>query len=242
MLAGQHVPDRLVLTLHKLLSPSWPRLFRRVALRCVAIDQALHLGMRAADENSLLARFRLSSGLAADEALEAWRFERSLSQEELVESLRQRDLEAQILGRYHMGENGQRGIGAQYALVVADVVRRTGLDERRLTRPPLMQPGIPWESPFVRELKLRNRFALARARAGEIVRGVAEASRWGLPQALSPERLTAWTAIRWGVDPGTLDEELADRGFASYRELLDAARLAYLHERLSIGPNVEASR
>ena len=236
-ISGAYPPDSFVLSLYKLLSPSWPRLFQRVCLRCVAVDEALHRGIDPSNDETLVAQFCVSRGIDSLVSRDRWLARRGLALDDLADVLRQRDLEARLLAIYRADDASMAGLAAPYRRIVADVGRRTGMNERQLARLPSMPPGIPWEGPFLRELKFGCRFSAARARAGEIVRTVTEASKWapGLAQSLAADRLEAWAANRWNVKPAEFEHALAARGFAGYREFVEAAQVAYLHERFAGG-------
>ena len=55
----------------------------------------------------------------------------------------------------------------------------------------------------------------------------------GLLESLSLERLERWAADRWAIDPARLGHQLVLRGFSSYREFADVARLVYADEWLN---------
>jgi hypothetical protein len=233
--SGEFPPDTFVFSLYKLLAPSWPRLFRRVVLRCLAVEEANHRGLAPADDDALVAQYCRSRGIESRGARDRWLVQRGLVLNDLKEVLRQRDLEAQILGMVRTVDDAPRSPAASYRQVLASVAQRTGLDERQLASLPFMPPGIPWESPFLRELKFQGRFTATRASAQAMARAVAEISTWapGLAESLAVERLDGWAAERWNVDPASLNDALAARGFASYREFVEVARVAYLYEKLA---------
>jgi len=231
---GEYVPDAIVLGLQKLLTPSFARLFRRIALRCVVLDEARERGLAADPDEALVSCFRARADLRQDGTFQAWLRERSLMTDELTTCLRERDIEQRVLAQYDRLAPGSRGKTELLHRVVADVAARTGLDDSALTRPPRMRPGIPWEAPLVRELKLRGRYAAAVELASQIVRVNAElADRLpGLSQALSRERLEHYVAALWNVEVSVVPAAMLERGFSHYGELLAIARLAFAAERV----------
>jgi hypothetical protein len=50
---------------------------------------------------------------------------------------------------------------------------------------------------------------------------------------LAEARLESSVARRWGVPESQLDAAALARGFTSYRELIETARLAYVYEHLA---------
>ena len=57
-----HLTDDLVLGFQRLLSPSFRALYRTVARRCLAVDEAAHRGLVVAEDATLLARFAADRG------------------------------------------------------------------------------------------------------------------------------------------------------------------------------------
>jgi hypothetical protein len=235
---GRHVPDALVLALHKLLSPTAAALHGRIARRCLAIDEARWRGIVGQRADLLMARFRVQRRLWHAEALGAWLGARCLAEEELAAYLHERDLEERCLALYRTLHPEVRGRAALHRRIAAAVAARTGIPRPALARPLLLAPRLPWDGPLLRELKVRGEFGAALERAGRIVRANAEyeARNPRFPLArLRRSRLERWCAARWGVAEAALPEALLDRGFADADELDDAARRAYTYERFGSG-------
>jgi len=230
---GHYILDSVVLSLQKLLSPSFPLLFQEVALRCLAIDEALDQGIAAGDSDTLVAAFFRHRNLQTLAESEAWLRERHLSYDEIAISLRERDLETQLLKRYSEHYPELQAHPALRNRVLADVAARTGLSEYQLTHPPFMRPGIPWEQPLLRELKLSGKFQAGLELARDVLQINSQFAEGvpGFSSALSPERLEQWFSSRWGIEAAEFDSTLLDRGFTSYHEFIETARLAYAYER-----------
>ncbi len=234
-----HVPDALVLGLHKLLSPTAARLHRRVARRCLAVDDACWREVVAERADHLVARFRVRGGLWRTAAFRAWLEERCLAEDELAAYLRERDLEERCLALYRALQPAARDRAALYRRVEAAVAARTGIERRALARPLLMAPGLPWDGPLLRELKVQGEFRPALERATQIVRANAEyeARNPTFPLSrLKRSRVEAWCAARWGVAELALPLALLERGFLDAEELDQVARHAYAYERFSPPP------
>ena len=227
---GQHVADALVLSFQKLLSLSYPRFMKWTALRCLALDEAWHHELEPREAHSLVLRFRSTQDQESAEDLQTWLDEHHMTYDELVITLRDHDLIARLLDCYRSLHPEPVGRAALYRRIVANVSERIGLDERQLTLSPPMQPGIPWDGMLLREMKLRGKFHSALALAARILEDDARiahhAPGFGLDP--TPARLEAWIAPRWGVQESAMDQALVERGFTSYREFIDVARLAFL--------------
>jgi hypothetical protein len=237
-MADTPVPEAQVLSLYKLLSPSAPRLVRRVALRCLAREEALQRGLVAGSRETLVPAFWRAGNLHTVEAQREWLRAQSLSDGDLVVGLQDRDLEAQVLALE--GESQPDAMlrrAAAYRRIVNLLLERTALSERELSRPPLMRPGIPWEPPLLREIKLRGRFQAALDVTSQVQQYSSSFSRQlpGFELALAPGRLQSWFAQRWGVHDAAFPAAAADRGFTSYAEFLSAARLAYAFDHARAG-------
>jgi hypothetical protein len=234
---GRHVLEREALSFHKLLSRSYPDLHRRVALRCLAVDEALHQGLAVEDRESLIPRFRCLRGLASESAYRAWLRAHYLSEHELFSSLRECDLEARVLALYRRNRPEGGDDEAAFAALLADVAARVGVSAEELMGPLFMRPGILWEEPFVREIKRRGEFAQAlevAARILEYEAGLFESNpelKLTFDSLLfyACDHLENWIAGQWGVAADELETTLRKRGFVRYREFLEAARLAYIY-------------
>jgi hypothetical protein len=231
--AGQHVPEALVLAFQQLLSSSFPRLFRRVGLRCLAAEEAVRRGLVGSAGEGGLAEFRQRRKLEADEAYQGWLRQHYLSHEELVAGLRERDHEVRLLACYERLHPRLRDRAAQYRQLVADVAIRMGIDGRALTRPLLMRPGILWDGPLLRELKLRGAFRPALELAGRILQynaAFSERNPWFSLSRIPRDRLDQWVATRWASTVDALSAAMLDRGFARDDEFVEVAQKAYVYE------------
>ncbi len=227
---GVHVPDRLVLGFAKLLAPDFPGLVQCVARRCLAVDEARARGLSVAPAGDLLRCFRREKGLPGA-SYRDWLERQCLSEGELLAALRERDLETSLRKQY--------GAGKEFtADVLRAVGRRTGLSRAALVTP-WMQPGIHWEEPLLRELKLRGEYASALSQAARILayREKCFADRPDLRVAFDAlagracEALERWAAARWGVPRRRLEPALRARGFLRYAEFLEVARAAHAYEQ-----------
>jgi hypothetical protein len=234
---GRHIPEAVVLSFQKLLSPSFPDLCRQVTLRCLAADEALHRGLCADEPAGLLARFRGSNGLESDAEYLGWLHAHYLAEQELVCSLRDRDLETRLLALFGMPSDGTGDNAEWYGRLGIAVASRMGVSEEDLSQPLFMQPGILWEEPFIREIKWRGDFPRALDLASRILEFEA-AFFEGKPElkltfdALlfqAADRVESWLAGYWGITLDKLESTLRKRGFVRYRDFLETARLAYIY-------------
>jgi hypothetical protein len=240
---GQYVLEASALAFQKLLSPAFPALFRRVVFRCLASDEAVERGLSPADAGVLLTRFRTKASLERDDRYQGWLRRRMFGEDELALCLRERDLEHQVHEAYQQLAARALTAAQLHRRIAASVAARTGLDATALSRPLRMRPGIPWEAPLVRELKLRGAFPAAIALARRILRATEEvAGRLpGLTEALSSERIEEYVSSLWGVERSAVHTAMLARGFSDYTELLTTARLAYAAERFGFVSEAKAS-
>jgi len=156
-----------------------------------------------------------------------------MSRAELLAWLRERDLERMLLDEYR-ASCGQLHERMLHRAIARDVATRTGVQARDLLRPLLMRPGIPWEAPLIRELKVRGRFGSALAMAADVMEHNAQFARanpWFSRSLITRSRLDAWFARRWHIDVSALGLAILDRGFGSYEEFSEPARYIYLYGR-----------
>jgi hypothetical protein len=237
-LEGRHVTDEIVLDFQRVLSPSFPALYRRVALRGLALDEAAHRGLAPESAATLLARFRRGRGLGTPAALRTWARRRCLSETELIQALREGDLEARLVARYRR-RHPSSGRPALLGRVAADVAARRGVSTRVLTRPLLVHPGVPWSEGIIRELKLRGEFRPALGVASRILRhnaAVFARHPWLAEAPVRRGLLTELLAGRWGVPLERLDAALHARGLPGYDDVVEAARHVFVYGRTSAGP------
>jgi hypothetical protein len=231
--AGRHVSDAHVLGFEKLLHPRFPELRAAIARRCLAVEAARGLGLVARSPAALLDEHRRTARLPSDAALDAWLDERDLTLDELVASLRERDLERQML-TYARPRANTTAIDDAYQTATALLEARTALRASELARPLLIGPGLTWDAPLLRELKERGECPAARSRAARIFEfGEAWTARYPdrSPARLKRERVERWCAERWGIEPSELRQASFARGFAGLAELDAVARPAYLYAR-----------
>jgi hypothetical protein len=231
---GRDVPDDLTLTLQRIVSPSFLALYRRVSLRCLALDEAAHRGSTAPDARTAIARFRRSKRLRSDAAYRAWLQRRFLTHDELARLLRERELEERIVALYRSLHPGVRGRGALLRYLARDVAARHGVDESALMRPLLMRPGVPWTGPLIREMKERGAFRPAAALAARILDHNSRVFDRLPHLAQAPIRrglLDELVARRWGVEPEQLGASALERGFAGDADFVQAARHVFVYER-----------
>jgi hypothetical protein len=231
---AQHLADTRVLAFQKLLDPSFPAFLRRIRQRCLVADEALHRELTSADATELIEGFQPWQRLRSDAQRQDWLQARCLSYEDLVATLRDRDHEARCIQFYLDTFPHLRSRAAASRKIVADVAARTGAVADDLLRLPLMQPGVPWEAPLLREMKVLGRFATA----VKVAEAILDANRQyvtslpGLAQSLSTSRLDRWFADSWGVTEPELGNALIARGFTSYSEFVEVARPAYIYQHI----------
>jgi hypothetical protein len=219
---GRYLPDAHVLSFFKLLSPEAPRLHRRMVLRSLAMDEATHRGLCCRDPDTLVADFRRKEQLQSDAVFQRWLDERCLWREELDAALCERHLEHEVLTKSTPRD------------LLANVAARTGISARLLVAAPRMRPGIPWDGLLLREAKLSGAFRATQEQVRQIL-DVAEQTAVQMPgyvESLACSRLEAWFARRWNTSDARVGRALRRRGFVSYREFIDVARLAYVYERV----------
>jgi hypothetical protein len=233
---GRHVPDAAALALCQLLDESFPELFRRVALRSLAVDEARERGLAVDRAEVLRDRFRREHGLASDPAYRAWLDAHYLSEPDLSTVLRDIELEERLLALYR-AEYGDEDARAA-ARLLADVGNRTGMSAAELTEPFWMRPGVLWEEPLIRALKFEGQFGPALDRAARIL-ALDALLLDADPELrvtfdalidLAADELEAWAARRWRVEIADLEPALRRRGFVRYRDFLRTARLAFVYE------------
>lgn len=236
---GYHVTDDLVLGFQRLLSSTFPALYRRVSLRCLALDEAAHRGLAPESARTLLARFRRTRDLGSTAALHAWVRRRWLSRDELIHALRERDLEERLLTRYRRRHPSLQGRSALLERIASDVAARRGVSKQVLTQPLLIDPGVPWSDALTRELKLRDGFTPALEVASRILRhnaAVFERYPWLAEAPVRRGLLIELLAKRWGTSPDRLDAALLARGLPGDDDFVETARHVFVYERTSAGP------
>jgi hypothetical protein len=234
---GGYVSDDLVLKFARLLSPSFRGFYARISRRCLALDEAAERGLAPTAAGTLIARFRRERRLRSDVAFQAWCQRRGLSWREVVQTLRERDLEARL--RTRTNSLVSRGRGPGCSRIASAVAARTGIPEGVLTRPLLIQPGVPWLDILTRELKFRGRLTPALDIARRVLRHNDDVFRRHPWLAEAPVRralLIALVARHWGIGTDQVEPEMLARGFTGYDDCVEAARHLFVYERTSTGP------
>lgn len=230
---NHHVPDTLVLGVFKLLSADLSRCQRRVALRCVAIDEAISRGLQPADDSVLLARFRCQRRLGDTLAFERWLGAHCLSWDELRAYLRDHDREQRLLAAVRTCHPDCPDDAVCYRRILAAAAARTGLPEDLLLDPPRGSGRPGFDDQMIDELKVSDRFAELLDATGEIVRANADWEardpRYRL-ERLKRTRVYAWCADLWGVPVAHLDRAMRARGFDD-EEFENTARRLYAYVR-----------
>jgi hypothetical protein len=240
--AGQHISgiyvlDDLVLKFTRLLSPSFRSFYAQMSRRCLALDEAAERGLSPAAASTLIARFRRQRSLRSDGAIKAWCRRRGLSRQELVQTLRERDLVDRLRTGAHVPVSQGRAAGR--ARIASAVAARTGIPTDVLTRPLLIYPGVPWLEILIRELKFRGRFTAAVRRAGSILRhndDVFQRHPWLAGAPVRRGLLIGLLARHWRVAIDQVEPEMLARGFTGYDDCVEVARHVFVHERTSAGP------
>ncbi len=236
---GCHVPDDLALKFVALLSPSFLGLYARVARRCLALDEAAARDLVAAADARLVERFRRERSIHSGATLQRWRRWRSLSWPELIQTLREGDLERRLRTACSPRSRASQGRAVPFARIAGAVGARMGIPKRVLTQPLLVHPGVPWPDILIRELKFRGRFASAAHAAHGILRhnaGIFERHPWLDGAPVRRGLLIGLAARFWRVGPEQVEAGIVARGFTSYDDFAEAARHVFVYERTSSGP------
>jgi hypothetical protein len=236
---GLHVADDLVVAFARILTPSFPALYRRVSCRCLALDVAAESQFTAAPPAQLLARFRRDRELLSSFDLKRWLERHHLSARELVATLRERDLEARVARDDRFHTRASMAGASLPARVARTVSERLGVPRRLLTRPLLAYPGIPWRDTMIREMKFRGTFATIAAHARRVLGHNAAVIQQHPFLSGAPVRrglLISLVARRWRVDPDRVESEMLARGFTGFEDFAEAAQHIFVYERTSAGP------
>lgn len=230
---GEYIPESLVVGYFKVCAPSFPDLWRRIAERCLAVDEARHRGLSSAAPDVLQAGFKPLRTLSVEERQD-WLRRQYLTHDELVACLTERDLERRLVRLYRTLHPELRGRSALRRRIVADVAARWGVSEQAVMGPLLMRPGLPWDGPLLRAMKLCGQFGPALRAAARIQRFSAEASRrlgFFKPAVVPGAILRRWFATRWGIDESSFDDAVAERGFIDLKDFVELAGPVYMYER-----------
>jgi len=233
---GGHVPDDFVLNFARLLSASFRDFYAEISRRGLAVDEAAARGVTPAAAPTLVGRFRRERNLLSDAAVQAWCQRRALSWPELLQTLRERDLEDRLRTRAHTAPRPARG--ARGWRIANAVAARTGMPMRVLTRPLMIYPGVPWLDILTRELKFRGRFTRALGIASRILRhndDVFHRHPWLAGAPVRRGLLIGLLARQWRVATDQVEREMRARGFTGYDDCVEAARHLFVYERTSRG-------
>lgn len=225
---GQDVGSRQAINLLRLLDDEFPALAGVVNQRCAALDEAAARGLTPADPEQLLAQYPPWSDAPDEDARADLLRARHLTREELVAGLAERELEARL--HASIAAHG----AAPVETVLASVSQRTGLRRAELGHRLLAHPGVPWDGPLIRELKLRGDFGRVLSLAARIT-ALNESFDQRHPSVrarLTDTGLREWFARRWQVPLAELATPLRQRCFQDNTEFLETARLGYVYDWL----------
>jgi hypothetical protein len=234
---GRYVLDDLTMKFAQLLSPLFRSFYGQMSRRSLALDEAAVRGLVPAAARRLMARFRRERNLRSNEAVHAWCQRRGLSWQELVQTLRERDLEDRLRTRAHFAPS--RGRRPRRSGIANVVGARIGVPSDVLTRPLLIYPGVPWLEILTRELKFRGWFTKAVGVAGRILRhndGVFQRHPWLVGAPVRRGLLIGLLARHWQLPIDRIESEIVARGFTGYDDWVEAARHIFICERTSAGP------
>jgi hypothetical protein len=234
----RHIPDRIVLAFHRLLSPTFPEFLRQVSRCCLAVDEAIHRQLAITSDAYRLSSFRRKQGLERSPDYLAWLRRHFLTESELLAGLRDQALVAVLSIEYK--RTPPRHEHQEFLeMVTQDVAARMGMEAATIDGPLFMRPGILWEEPLIREMKFQGRFAPALETAARVLDFSARYFD-GKPQlkltydALAGhahDALERWAMRRWKRPLRDRDRAMRERGFVRYAEFLEVARPAFLFEQ-----------
>ena len=230
LLDGRHIPQAVVISIHKVLSNSFPKFYDQVVRSELLLEEARHRDLVCGERDSCVESFFRSRNVNSDSARRRWLRQHYLEFDDLERTLIERDLLLKIRQLYtsiHTGLGSDVEIDAR---IVADVVTRTGIDELTLCHPFFVKPGIPGEERVLREMKVTGRFRLACKDALRVLKANAELDAANTDVALSDSQIERWAAARWGVQESRLPSAIRSRGFVSYSDFIEASRFVLTHE------------
>ena len=231
--SASQVPDVIALNFRKLLDPNFPTFYRRVAMRCLAVREAVDRDLTSLPLGTLVDQFRERRRLRSDESFRTWLDERCMTRDELSSTLREHDREARVRSIYRQQEPALRSRAAFYRRLLEDLSSRTGRGRNVLLR---TQPNVRWDASMIRALKWDRVMSGTRQAAFDVLRTnrtfFAENS-WMSRSMLSDARIEQYLSERWGARMSKIREAAQDRGFASFETCLEAARYAYVYERVN---------
>jgi hypothetical protein len=231
--SASQVPDIIALNLRKLLDPHFPAFYRRVAMRCLAVREAVDRDLTSLPLGVLVDQFRERRSLRSDESFRAWLDERCMTRDELSSTLREEDREARLRSIYRQEEPALRTKAAFYRRLVEDLSSQTGRGRNVLLR---TQPSVRWDASMIRALKWNRLMPGAREASFDVLRTnrtfFAENS-WMSPSMLSDARIEEYLSTQWGTPISKVREAAQDRGFANFETCLEAARYTYVYQRVN---------
>lgn len=229
--AGCQVGDRYVVTstainLRRLLDNDFIEVQRHVAQRCLAADQAEVSGLEPRSASELLEEFGPWRDAGSEQARAAWLSDHRMDRDELIRSLSERDLQARLYNL--LVETGNDPVAA----VATAVRRRTGMRTGALSGRLLAHPGVAWDAPLLREIKMRGEWpdTLALARQVADLSDAFDRKHPGVRARLSDDGLGEWFAGRWNVSADTLGAAVRERFFNGNADFLETARLGYVYD------------
>lgn len=240
VLDGCHLTNRFVINVQRLFSSDAQALARRVQRQCWAVDEARERGLRPASSEHLLEHFSARRNLAGHADTERWLERHYLTREELGQALADRDLAEQLTRDVRCVLQSRRSPGQVVSkaevwdAIFERVSTRIGLDPNELHRRDLQHPGVAWDEPLTRELKLLGKFgrALRLARRVREVYDALERRSPGTAKRVTSDSVIAWFAARWGVAVKDVGSAIAARGFLNHPEFLETAKVAYFFDHV----------
>ncbi len=224
-----HVPDTMALGVAKLLCPWFVPFYRRIVRRCLAAEAARRLELRS--ENDVLGEFRHREGLHDAETYAGWLRERSLSEDDLCAELHDGELEVQCLAFFASPTDELTVRGRTEARIRCFLSNEMGVPVGALKHPLRIEPGLPWETPFIRALKRVGRFGPLVQAAGKILaHHTLFASRhpWFAHSLIPAQTVQQWLVSLWAVKPDAFDVACLKRGFLHERDAVGVGRYAYM--------------
>jgi len=231
--SAPHVPDVVALNFRKLLDPQFPRFYRRVAMRCLTVREAVDRDLTSLPLGVLVDQFRERRSLRSAESFRAWLDERCMTRDELSSTLREEDREARLRSIYRQEDPALRTKAAFYRRLLDDLSSRTGRSRNALLR---TQPSVRWDASMIRALKWERLMPGTREGAFDVLRTNAKffaENSWMSRSMLSDARIEEYLSERWGAPISKIREAAQDRGFASFETCLEAARYTYVYQRVN---------
>ena len=233
---GTYLPDGRIWALQKLLDRDFEMHWRKLAVRCLAIDEARERGLTPPPYGQLLEEFRSIEKLSTSDDFDEWLQGHSMEQSEfgkwLLETWLVNELEVQ--GRETKNDDRE----ALEALIQLAAAKRLGIPSDEIIFRIKVRPGDSWDEPMIRHQKASGLFQSAGRRTLEIVdyNRSLESQTPGIIARLAPAGLESWFAARWGVSVSQLRTSMLLRGFRTLSEFYDVARVGFFYDALVARP------